>query len=81
VAHQSFEQTIMSFRYKLSWNNSDGQIWHDPISHSCVADARTYAIENSPAGATHYRISNISWGGHTVEGKLAVVHEQGTGVT
>jgi hypothetical protein len=59
----------MNFRYKLSWNNSDGQIWHDPISHSCVANARTYAAEHAPDGATHYRISNIG-GDHTVEGKL-----------
>jgi hypothetical protein len=59
----------MNVRYKLSWNNSDGQIWHDPISHSCVADARSYAIEHAPPTATSYRISNIG-GDHIVEGKL-----------
>jgi hypothetical protein len=57
--------------YSLCWTGTDGALWFEDRSFSCVADAGSHAIEHAPAGATHYRISNIG-GDHVIEGELDV---------
>jgi hypothetical protein len=60
----------MSPRYSLRWCNDSGDVWHEDFSFNCVGDAKSYAVEHAPDGATKYRITNTADRRFCIERKI-----------